>query len=214
MNTNNMTNNIVIEEDECDMCPICIEVKLDTSNTTTIYGCGHGLCCDCYNVLKENFSTNDNEGLGIQLIKCPMCRGIEKPSPETLKEKIHNLHNIVKRQKNEIKKSTERYEKLTSGMVLLFEKDDNEEVALFEKVKILKENIEKKREKREEADRVKKSKILEHRVSLYKQKVQLENELEELIFTTLNITSKKANENKKTKLITKLTKIITKINTL
>jgi len=73
-----------------DNCPICLET-LNSTNIETIHGCGHEFCGDCVKVLRDRCDTYDSEGLGVKVVKCPMCRGTEAVSAEQLKKRVREL---------------------------------------------------------------------------------------------------------------------------
>ena len=87
-----------VDEVECgglgagavDNCPICLET-LNSTNIETIHGCGHKFCVDCVKVLRDRCDTYDSEGLGVKVVKCPMCRGTEAVSAEQLKKRVREL---------------------------------------------------------------------------------------------------------------------------
>jgi hypothetical protein len=64
---------------------------LNSTNIVTIHGCGHEFCGDCVKVLRDRCDTYDSEGLGVKVVKCPMCRGTEAVSAEQLKLRVKEL---------------------------------------------------------------------------------------------------------------------------
>ena len=87
-----LTAVVIDDEPEPNNCPICFEA-LTCVNTVPIHGCGHEFCDDCVKTLNIRSNMFDNEGLGIKVIKCPMCRGIEQVSKDKLKLKVRELNS-------------------------------------------------------------------------------------------------------------------------
>lgn len=78
---------------ELEPCPVCFND--DLSSLKRLNGCGHSVCGDCKFGLyaAQNQFVNwmkvfrkDNKRIKLKLMKCPICRTIEKPTLELLKE--------------------------------------------------------------------------------------------------------------------------------
>ena len=96
-----------------DNCPICFET-LNSTNIETIHGCGHEFCGDCVKVLRDRCDTYDSEGLGVKVVKCPMCRGTEAVSAEQLKKRVRELctqKNLLAFEANDLRTKCKNMEK-------------------------------------------------------------------------------------------------------
>ena len=74
-------------------CPVCFND--DLSSLKQLNGCGHSVCGDCkrgmYTVQNQFVNwmkvfRKDNKRIILKLMKCPICRTIEKPTLELLEE--------------------------------------------------------------------------------------------------------------------------------
>lgn len=97
-------------------CPICFDIMTVKS---AIHGCGHEFCVGCVDILRTRTTTFDNEGLGIKVIKCPMCRGTEEVSSEQLKKKVKSLiidKNTLIFEVNDLREKCRKYEKIIKNI--------------------------------------------------------------------------------------------------
>lgn len=95
-----VVNKVLVEEvgmeevfDDQNMCPVCFD-PMTASRKVVIGGCGHELCGACVNTIRKRSDIKDDEGLGITLVKCPMCRGMETLTMDLLKQRVHYLNKI------------------------------------------------------------------------------------------------------------------------
>lgn len=97
-------------------CPICFDTMTIKS---AIHGCGHEFCVGCVDILRTRTTMVDNEGLGIKVIKCPMCRGTEEVSPEQLKKKVKSLiidKNTLIFEVNDLREKCKKFEKIIKNI--------------------------------------------------------------------------------------------------
>lgn len=82
----------IVDEPEM-MCPICLND--DISKLTQLIGCGHSVCGAC----KEHLTKTNNQFVMNKhfqtLVKCPICRAIEKPTYEQLEEQVTRLSGLL-----------------------------------------------------------------------------------------------------------------------
>jgi hypothetical protein len=68
-----------------ESCPICLN---DDTSCSRLKGCGHAICKECKNNLKRTNNQHILNKFDQKLVKCPMCRAIEKPSYQQLESQI------------------------------------------------------------------------------------------------------------------------------
>lgn len=71
-----------------ESCPVCLN---DETSCTRLKGCGHAICKDCKNNLKKTNNQHIINKFEQKLVKCPMCRAIEKPSYQQLEGQVLQL---------------------------------------------------------------------------------------------------------------------------
>lgn len=71
-----------------ESCPVCLT---DETACSRLKGCGHAICKDCKNNLKKTNNQHIINKFEQKLVKCPMCRAIEKPSYQQLEYQILRL---------------------------------------------------------------------------------------------------------------------------
>lgn len=68
-----------------ESCPVCLN---DETSCSRLKGCGHAICKECKNNLKKTNNQHILNKFDQKLVKCPMCRAIEKPSYQQLESQI------------------------------------------------------------------------------------------------------------------------------
>jgi hypothetical protein len=68
-----------------ESCPVCLN---DETSCSRLKGCGHAICKECKNNLKKTNNQHILNNFDQKLVKCPMCRAIEKPSYQQLESQI------------------------------------------------------------------------------------------------------------------------------
>ena len=71
-----------------ESCPVCFG---DDVAIRKLKGCGHAICKDCKNNLKKTNNQHIINNFEQTLVKCPMCRAIEKPSYQQLEQQVQRL---------------------------------------------------------------------------------------------------------------------------
>ena len=71
-----------------ESCPVCLT---DETACSRLKGCGHAICKECKNNLKKTNNQHIINKFEQKLVKCPMCRAIEKPSYQQLEYQILRL---------------------------------------------------------------------------------------------------------------------------
>lgn len=84
-----MNDQIILSVPE--QCPVCFND--DITSLKPLNGCGHSLCGDCKTSLKKQ---NNQRVIkhDVTLVKCPLCRAIEKPTCEDLEKQIERLEAL------------------------------------------------------------------------------------------------------------------------
>ena len=84
-----MNDQIILSVPE--QCPVCFND--DITSLKPLNGCGHSLCGDCKTTLKKQ---NNQRVIkhDVTLVKCPICRAIEKPTCEDLEKQIERLEAL------------------------------------------------------------------------------------------------------------------------
>ena len=72
-------------------CPVCFND--DITSLKPLNGCGHSLCGDCKTTLKKQINQRIIKH-DVTLVKCPICRAIEKPTREDLEKQIERLEGL------------------------------------------------------------------------------------------------------------------------
>jgi hypothetical protein len=71
-----------------ESCPVCFG---DDVAIRKLKGCGHSICVGCKNNLKKTSNQHILNNFNQTLVKCPMCRAIEKPSYQQLEQQVQRL---------------------------------------------------------------------------------------------------------------------------
>jgi len=71
-----------------ESCPVCLN---DETSCSRLKGCGHAICKECKNNLKKTSNQHILNNFNQTLVKCPMCRAIEKPSYQQLEQQVQRL---------------------------------------------------------------------------------------------------------------------------
>jgi hypothetical protein len=71
-----------------ESCPVCFG---DDVAIRKLKGCGHSICVGCKNNLKKTNNQHILNNFNQTLVKCPMCRAIEKPSYQQLEQQVLRL---------------------------------------------------------------------------------------------------------------------------
>ena len=84
-----MNDQIILSVPE--QCPVCFND--DITSLKPLNGCGHSLCGDCKSMLKKQ---NNQRVIkhDVTLVKCPLCRAIEKPTCEDLEKQIERIEAL------------------------------------------------------------------------------------------------------------------------
>ena len=84
-----MNDQIILSVPE--QCPVCFND--DITSLKPLNGCGHSLCGDCKTSLKKQ---NNQRVIkhDVTLVKCPLCRAIEKPTCEDLEKQIERIEAL------------------------------------------------------------------------------------------------------------------------
>jgi hypothetical protein len=75
-----------------ESCPVCLN---DMVSCCQLIGCGHSICKECKDNLKKTTNQHILNNFEQKLVKCPLCRTIEKPSYQQLEHQVQRLLNEI-----------------------------------------------------------------------------------------------------------------------